>query len=102
MRTMSPASTSTSPAATVCSSPVMTTACALVPLWNRRAEWEHRLAMIHDARLFLYLSTYYIEYDSYGIELLTALVAAVGRGVAVNLLVDGFGQRLGGVLMSRQ
>src|SRR5882757_4154508 len=80
----------------------MTTACVLVPLWNRRSEWERRLTMIRDARSFLYLSTFYIEYDSYGIELLTALVAAAGRGVAVNLLVDGFGQRLGGVLMSRQ
>ena len=56
--------------------------------------------MIGEARRFLYLSTYYIEYDEYGVKLLTALVAAQRRGVAVNLVVDGFGQRLGGVLMS--
>ena len=31
-----------------------------------------------------------------------ALLDAQRRGVAVNLLVDGFGQRLGGVLMTRQ
>ena len=32
--------------------------------------------------------------------MLDALDAAQRRGVAVNLLIDGFGQRLGGVLMS--
>jgi cardiolipin synthase len=78
----------------------MVTATALVPLWNRAAEWQRRLAMIHEAQSFLYLSTYYIEHDEYGIALLDALDAAQRRGVAVNLLVDGFGQQLGGVLMS--
>ena len=76
------------------------TATALCPLWNRAAEWESRLRMIREARRFLYLSTYYIEYDHYGAELLALLLEAQGRGVAVNLLIDGFGQRLGGVLMS--
>ena len=57
--------------------------------------------MIRNAKRFLYLSTYYIEYDRYGVELLAALFEAQRRGVAVNLLVDGFGQRLGGVLMTR-
>ena len=56
--------------------------------------------MIREAQQFLYLSTYYIEYDQYGVELLSALLEAQRRGVAVNLLVDGFGQRLGGVLMT--
>ena len=78
----------------------MTRASALVPLWNRAAEWDRRLAMIRGAGSFLYLSTYYVEYDPYGVELLDALAAAQRRGVAVNLLIDGFGQRLGGVLMS--
>ena len=77
-----------------------TTATALVPLWNRASEWERRLRMIREARRFLYLSTYYVEYDDYGAELLALLLEAQGRGVAVNLLIDGFGQRLGGVLMS--
>ncbi len=79
----------------------MHTATALRPLWDRADEWACRLAMIREARNFLYLSTYYIEYDRYGDELLTALQEAQHRGVAVNLLVDRFGQRLGGVLMTR-
>lgn len=78
----------------------MTAASALVPLWSRAAEWNRRLAMAREARSFLYLSTYYVEYDAYGIAMLDALVAAQRRGVAVNLLIDAFGQRLGGVLMS--
>ena len=78
----------------------MPVATAFVPLWNRAAEWERRLAMIRDARTFLYLSIFYIEYDAYGKALLAALLDAQRRGVAVNLLIDGFGQRLGGVLMS--
>ena len=79
----------------------MPTASSLRPLWNRAAEWACRLAMIREAEHFLYLSTYYIEYDRYGVELLAALLEAQRRGVAVNLLVDRFGQRLGGVLMTR-
>jgi cardiolipin synthase len=79
---------------------IQTSAQALVPLWDRAAEWTRRLAMIAEARSFLYLSTYYLEHDAYGAALLTALDEARQRGVAVNLLIDGFGQRLGGVLMS--
>ena len=78
----------------------MPTAASLRPLWDRATEWNCRLAMIEKASEFLYLSTFYIEYDKYGIELLAALLDAQRRGVAVNLLVDGFGQRLGGVLMT--
>lgn len=80
----------------------MTSASALVPLWDRGAEWERRLAMVRDARSFLYLSTFYVEHDPYGLGLLSALRDAQRRDVAVNLLIDGFGQRLGGVLMSRE
>ena len=76
------------------------TATAFCALWNRAAEWKRRLRMIRQARRFLYLSTYYVEYDDYGAELLALLLEAQRRGVAVNLLIDGFGQRLGGVLMS--
>ena len=78
----------------------MPVASGFVPLWDRTAEWQRRLAMIRDARAFLYLSTFYIEYDDYAVELLDALVGASRRGVAVHLLIDGFGQRLGGVLMT--
>ena len=80
----------------------MLTAFSLRPLWERAAEWECRLGMISEAPEFLYLSTFYIEYDRYGIELLSALLDAQRRGVAVNLLVDGFGQLLGGVLMTTE
>lgn len=80
----------------------MPTASSLCPLWDRAAEWECRLEMIREATEFLYLSTFYIEYDRYGIELLAALLDAQERGVIVNLLVDGFGQRLGGTLMTRR
>lgn len=79
---------------------MMTRASALVALWNRGAEWERRLAMVREARSFLYLSTYYVEHDPYGLGMLAELIAAERRGVAVNLLIDGFGQRLGGALMS--
>lgn len=79
----------------------MVQASALEPLWNRADEWARRLAMVRGAREFLYLSTYYIEHDAYGIEMLQALAEAQARGVAIHLLVDGFGQQLGGVLMSR-
>ncbi|MDP6579862.1 MAG: phosphatidylserine/phosphatidylglycerophosphate/cardiolipin synthase family protein [Vicinamibacterales bacterium] len=79
----------------------MPTASLLRPLWDRADEWACRLAMIREAQRFLYLSTYYIEYDRYGVELLASLLEAQRRGVAVNLLVDNFGQRLGGVLMTR-
>lgn len=78
----------------------MTSASALLPLWNRGVEWQRRLAMVRQSRSFLYLSTFYIEHDAYGIGMLTELHDAQSRGVAVNLLIDGFGQRLGGVLMS--
>jgi cardiolipin synthase A/B len=72
---------------------------SLVPLRDRSAEWKHRLTMIAESRSFLYLSTYYIEYDSYGVELLAVLLAAKRRGVAVTLLIDSFGQWLGDKLM---
>ncbi|MDP2055499.1 MAG: phosphatidylserine/phosphatidylglycerophosphate/cardiolipin synthase family protein [Acidobacteriota bacterium] len=80
----------------------MSSASALVPLWNRGAEWARRLAMVREARAFLYLSTFYVEHDAYGVGMLAELVAAQRRGVSVNLLIDGFGQRLGGVLMSSE
>lgn len=78
----------------------MPNATLLRPLWDRANEWACRLEMIREAREFLYLSTFYLEYDSYGVELLAALRNAQQRGVAVNLLIDGFGQLLGGVLMT--
>ena len=78
----------------------MPTASTFLPLWDRTAEWRRRLEMIRDARSFLYLSTFYIEWDAYAVELLDALDDARRRGVEVTLLIDGFGQMLGGTLMS--
>lgn len=80
----------------------MPNASVIVPLWNRAAEWRRRLAMIEHAREFLYLTTFYVEHDAYGTALLAALRAAQRRGVAVTLVLDAFGQRLGGVLMSAE
>ncbi len=77
----------------------MPQASALVGLWDRAAEWQRRLAMIEAARAFLYLTTFYIEHDAYGTVILAALRRAQRRGVAVTVVVDAFGQRLGGVLM---
>ena len=78
----------------------MPTAVTFVPLWHRADEWAHRLRHIREARAFLYLSAFYLEYDRYGQEMLDALLAAQQRGVAVQLILDAFGQTLGGVLMT--
>ena len=78
-----------------------TFASSFTPLWDRQVEWKHRLAMVREAREFLYLSFFYIEFDKYGREMLAALIEAQNRGVRVHLIIDHFGQRLGGVLMSR-
>jgi cardiolipin synthase len=75
-------------------------ASAFEVLWFRQAEWQRRLSMVREAERFLYLSIFYIEYDAYGREMLEALLAAQRRGVRVQLIIDAFGQRLGGVLMS--
>ena len=71
-------------------------------LWSRSAEWERRLAMVREATRFLYQTLFYLEYDDYGREMLAALLTAQRRGVRVQLVIDHFGQRLGGVLMSRE
>jgi len=57
--------------------------------------------MVHEARSFLYQSIFYVEYDAYGQRMLSALLEAQKRGVRVQVVIDRFGQRLGGVLMSR-
>ena len=72
-----------------------------VPLWDRQSEWNRRMTMVREARAFLYQSLFYIEYDSYGRQMIAALLEAQKRGVSVQLIIDHFGQRLGGVLMSR-
>jgi len=74
---------------------------SFISLTSRGDEWQRRLAMVATARRFLYLSTYFYHPDRYGREMAEALLAAAGRGVDVWLVVDGFGQRLAGALMSR-
>ena len=76
-------------------------ASAFDSLWDRQAEWTRRLAMVREARSFLYQSVFYIDHDAYGREMLDALLEAQRRGVRVQLIIDTFGQRLGLVLMSR-
>ncbi|MEB3203455.1 MAG: phosphatidylserine/phosphatidylglycerophosphate/cardiolipin synthase family protein [Candidatus Sericytochromatia bacterium] len=78
----------------------MTWARHFVPLRDRQADWAMRCAMVREAERFIYLSTFYLDYDDFGAELLDLLVAAQARGVRVSLLIDRFGQRLGGTLMS--
>jgi len=74
---------------------------SFISLTSRGDEWQRRLAMVAAARRFLYLATYFYHPDRYGREMADALLAAAGRGVDVWLVVDGFGQRLAGALMSR-
>ncbi len=76
-------------------------AASLEVIWDRRAEWQRRLDMIAAARQFLYQSLFYLEYDEYGRAMMAALQQAQQRGVQVQLIIDTFGQRLGGVLMTR-
>lgn len=78
-----------------------TTASSFEVLWSRQAEWQRRISMVREARRFLYISLFYLEYDDYGREMLDALRAAQERGVRVQVNIDFFGQRLGGVLMIR-
>jgi phosphatidylserine/phosphatidylglycerophosphate/cardiolipin synthase-like enzyme len=70
-------------------------------LWDRGAEWDRRMEMIARARSFLYLSTFYIEWDEFGRECLAEILKAQQRGVATVLIIDRFGQWMGGTLMSK-
>ena len=79
----------------------MTSASSFTPLWSRQAEWKYRIDMVRAARTFLYQTLFYIEYDAYGREMLAALLDAQTRGVQVQVIIDHFGPRRGGVLMTR-
>ncbi len=59
------------------------------------------MRMAHDSTQFLYVSTYFIQYDVFGIPFLDALRESSRRGVRVTLLIDDFGQSLASNLMSR-
>ena len=66
---------------------------------DRELEWRKRIELIESAQSFIYVSTFYIEWDRYGQEFLQALRNAKSRGVHVALIVDGFGQKLGDLAM---
>ena len=68
---------------------------SFVPLRDRAAEWDLRLQMVARARQFLYVTTYFVEHDDYGLRFLDALSTAARRGVKVFLGLDSLGQRLG-------
>ena len=51
---------------------------------------ERRLQLIESAQKELALSTYYLGDDDAGKDIMAALAAASGRGVKVQILVDGF------------
>lgn len=76
-------------------------ATKILALRDRHEEWNARLEMIRSACSFLYATSFYLEYDSYGLQFLRELEAAQRRGVQVTLLLDTFGQRLGNVVMTR-
>lgn len=67
----------------------------LIPLRDRRAEWDWRVESVRRAQRFLYVSTYFIEHDDYGLSFLDELAQAARRGVSVFLGLDSFGQKLG-------
>lgn len=74
---------------------------SLIPLYDRKAEWEYRIRMIQEANSFIYTSTYFLHYDSYGIEYMNELLEACKRGVKVTIIIDRFGQALASNLMDR-
>ncbi len=65
-------------------------------LVDREEEWSVRMEMIEGAQRFLILTTYYFDRGDLSGLMLDALIAAARRGVRVVLVVDKFGQRLGG------
>jgi cardiolipin synthase len=65
-----------------------------IELLRSGAEFFPRLlAAIDAARVSVHLETYIFELDAVGVRVADALQAAAARGVAVHLLVDGFGSQ---------
>ena len=64
----------------------------VVALENGENAFPLMLEAIRSARHTVWLSTYIFETDAVGREFITALAAAVGRGVQVNVLIDGIGE----------
>lgn len=74
----------------------------LIPLYDRKEEWEYRIRMINEAKEFIYASTYFLHHDNYGVQYTDALFAAHQRGVKITLLIDNFGQSLASNLMKKE
>lgn len=62
-------------------------------LKNGEQYFPRLLAAINSATQSIYLETYIFELDNVGQKIGDALAAAAGRGVAVHLLIDGFGSQ---------
>ncbi|MBA3252897.1 MAG: cardiolipin synthase ClsB [Burkholderiaceae bacterium] len=62
-------------------------------LKNGAQYFPRLLAAIDSARQSIYIETYIFELDSVGEKVSDALAAAAQRGVAVHLLIDGFGSQ---------
>jgi cardiolipin synthase len=61
-------------------------------LHNGEAAYPAMIAAIDTARTSVYLATYIFDTDTTGLQFIDALDRAVGRGVAVRVLIDGFGE----------
>ncbi|MDQ3445428.1 MAG: cardiolipin synthase ClsB [Pseudomonadota bacterium] len=62
-------------------------------LKNGEQYFPRLLAAIDSARQSIYIETYIFQLDSVGEKVSDALAAAAQRGVAVHLLIDGFGSQ---------
>ena len=62
-------------------------------LKNGEQYFPRLLAAIESATQSIYIETYIFELDSVGEKVCNALAAAARRGVAVHLLIDGFGSQ---------
>lgn len=62
-------------------------------LKNGEQYFPRLIAAIEDAKQSIYIETYIFELDNVGTKVSDALAAAAQRGVAVHLLVDGFGSQ---------
>lgn len=63
------------------------------PLVNGDAAYPEMLMAIRRARHNVYLATYILDTDDTGREFISALRAAVERGVEVRVLIDGMGEK---------
>jgi cardiolipin synthase len=65
---------------------------SIEPLHNGELAFPRMLAAIGEARESIWLATYIFQTDAVGQQFVTALAAAVQRGVNVRVLVDGIGE----------